>query len=54
VELEINASGRKLLGMNHGHLSASLAILALPPGPESTLTSAVQLIQQQTRVKRSR
>jgi hypothetical protein len=54
VKLDINATGRVLLSADHGRLSASLAILELPPSPESTLTKAVQLIQQQTRVKRSR
>jgi hypothetical protein len=54
VKLDINATGRRLLGEDHGHLAASLAILELAPSPESTLTKAVQLTRQQTRVKRSR
>ena len=53
VKLDIGAAGRALLSADHGHLSASLAILELPPSPPSTLTKAVQLIQRQTRVKRS-
>jgi hypothetical protein len=54
VKLDISATGRALLGTDHGHLSASLAILELPPSQESTLTKAVWLIQQQTHIKRSR
>jgi hypothetical protein len=46
--------GRALLSAAHGHLSASLAILELPPSLESTLKKAVQLIQRQTRVKKSK
>jgi hypothetical protein len=52
VKLDIDATGRALLGAGHGRLSASLAILELPPSPESTLTKAVQLIQQQTHIKK--
>jgi hypothetical protein len=54
VKLDINATGRRLLSADHGRLSASLAILELPPSPQSTLTKAVRLIQQQTRVKKSK
>ncbi len=54
VRLNISAAGRALLSADHGHLSASLAILELPPSPPSTLTKAVQLIQRQTRVKKSK
>lgn len=54
VKLDINATGRVLLSADHGRLSASLAILELAPSPESTVTKAVQLIQQLARVKRSK
>ncbi len=54
VKLAIGAAGRALLSADHGHLAASLAILELPPSPPSALTRAVQLIQRQTRVKKSK
>ncbi len=54
VKLDISATGRALLGADHGRLRASLAILELAPSPDSTLTKTVQLIQQQSRVKRSK
>jgi hypothetical protein len=53
VKLDISATGRALLSADHGRLSASLAIHELPPSPESTLTKAVQLIQQKVRVNTS-
>ncbi len=54
VEVAINAAGHELLSAAHGRLSGSLAILELPPSPQSTLTKTVQLVQQQTHIKKSK
>jgi hypothetical protein len=54
VKLDISATGRALLSANHGRLRASLAILELPPSPESTLAQTVQLIQQPMHVRKSK
>jgi hypothetical protein len=46
VKLAIDSAGRALLGADHGHLSARLAILELAPSPENTDTKTVQLVQK--------
>jgi hypothetical protein len=47
VKMNLNAAGRALLGVDHGRLGATLAILELGPGPESnSQTKTVQLVQQ--------
>jgi hypothetical protein len=47
VKLELNATGRALLSSDHGHLSASLAILELAPSPKNTQTKTTRLTEQQ-------
>ncbi len=50
VKVDLNAAGRALLSADHGHCSASLAILELAPSP-STQTKAVQLVEEKVRGK---
>jgi hypothetical protein len=52
VKLELNATGRALLGSDHGHLSASLAILELAPGPKNTQTKAARLVERKATTER--
>ena len=51
VRVNLNAMGRGLLSADHGRLSASLKILELAPGPQSTQTKAVRLVQQKAHGK---
>jgi len=51
VKVGLDASGRALLTIDHGHLSASLAILELAPSPENTQTKTVQLVKQKAHGK---
>jgi len=51
VTLDLNAAGRALLGADHGHCSASLALLELAPGPQNTQTKTVHLVQQKAHGK---
>jgi hypothetical protein len=46
VEVKLSATGHALLGADHGHLSAQLAILELVPEPANTRTVGVRLVQQ--------
>ncbi|HEY2142041.1 MAG TPA: hypothetical protein VGG98_08275 [Solirubrobacteraceae bacterium] len=46
VRLKLNAVGRSLLGMAHGHLSASLTVLKSSPAPSQTHTDSVRLVQK--------
>ncbi len=46
VKLKLNATGRALLSSDHGHLSASLAILELAPSPKNTQTKTTHLTEQ--------
>ena len=46
VELELNTTGRALLGADHGQLSASLRILKSSPAPSQTHAETVHLAQQ--------
>jgi hypothetical protein len=48
VTLDLNAAGRALLGADHGHCSASLALLELALGPQNVQTKTVHLVQQKT------
>jgi alpha-tubulin suppressor-like RCC1 family protein len=53
VKLKLNATGRALLGDDHGRLSASLTILKSAPAPSQTHTESVHLAQQKaTKVKK--
>ncbi len=45
VKLDLDAAGQALLSADHGHLSASLAIVQLASSPESTQTMTVHLAQ---------
>jgi hypothetical protein len=51
VTLDLNAAGRALLGVDHGHCGASLALLELAPDPQNTQTKTVQLAQQKAHGK---
>jgi hypothetical protein len=51
VKVDLNAAGRVLLKADHGHCSASLAILELAPSPQNTQTKTVHLVQQNTHGK---
>jgi len=51
VKVNLNAAGRGLLKADHGHVSASLAILELAPSPENTQTKTVHLVQQKAHGK---
>ncbi len=46
VKVKLNAAGRALLSIDHGHLNASLAILESSPSPSKTLAESVQLVQR--------
>jgi hypothetical protein len=46
VKIKLDSSGRALLGLDHGHCSASLVLLELVPSPENTQTKTVRLVQQ--------
>jgi hypothetical protein len=52
VRIKLNATGRALLGIDHGRVTAGLAILELAPGPAQTETKSVRLIQQRTRKRK--
>ncbi len=45
VNVELDAAGRALLGVDHGHLGASLAILESAPNPANTQTNNVRLMR---------
>jgi hypothetical protein len=51
VKVNLNAAGSALLGIDHGRVSASLAILEIAPSPQNTQTKTVQLVQQKARGK---
>ncbi len=55
VNIKLDTTGRAALSTNHGHLSASLALLELAP-TANTRTRAVQLVQQKAhgRAKKGR
>ncbi len=46
VKVDLNAAGRALLSADHGHCSASLAILELAPGREDTQMKVVRLVRR--------
>jgi hypothetical protein len=46
VKVNLNATGRALLNVDHGRLSASLMLLQSSPAPAQTNTDSVHLVQQ--------
>lgn len=46
IKVRLNAAGRALLKVDHGRLSARLALLELAPSPENTQMKTVQLVQR--------
>jgi hypothetical protein len=46
IKVKLDASGRVLLGADHGRCSASLALLELAPSPQNTQTKTVHLEQR--------
>jgi hypothetical protein len=51
IKFKLNTTGRALLGIDQGRVSARLAILELAPSPQNTQTKTVQLVQQTGRGK---
>ena len=51
VKLTLNASGRALLGADHGRPSATLTILKSSPAPSQTHIASVRLVQEKARGK---
>jgi Trypsin len=45
VDIELDSTGRALLGADHGHLSASLAIIELAPGSQPAQSEVVSLTE---------
>jgi hypothetical protein len=52
VRLKLNATGRALLGADHGHLGARLTIAQSAPAPAHTQTKSVDLLKQKARGSR--
>jgi hypothetical protein len=53
VKFKLNSAGRALLGSEHGHLTATLEILELEPGPVKTQTESVELVLQKAHVEKT-
>jgi PKD domain len=51
IKLTLSATGKALLGADHGRLSASLTILKSSPVPSQTHTDSVHLVQQKAHGK---
>jgi hypothetical protein len=50
LRIDLNAAGRALLSADHGRLRARLEILEVAPGPVSTQTKTVRLVQVKARM----
>ena len=53
VTIKLNPAGRALLAAGHGHLSASLVILRVSPGPAHAQSASVRLALQKKKRHRS-
>ena len=51
IDVKLNAAGRALLDMDHGHLNASLEIVESSRSPAQTNTDSVHLVQQKAHGK---
>jgi hypothetical protein len=51
IELELNGTGRALLGADHGRLDANLTVQKSSPVPVQTRTENVQLVEQRVNAK---